>query len=104
MHGKIRATMKVTSHRQVETDRAIVTEWRFAPGAETGHHVHAHDYIVVPLTTGTLRLEEPEGVRINKKINPPAFSPRRARAPGASAKALAECAYSVLCSCRLPPH
>jgi quercetin dioxygenase-like cupin family protein len=62
MYGKIRATMKATSHRQVETDRAIVTEWRFAPGAETGHHVHAHDYIVVPLTTGTLRLEEPEGV------------------------------------------
>ena len=55
--------MKATSQLQVETDRAIVTEWRFAPGAETGHHVHAHDYVVVPLTTGTLRLEEPEGVR-----------------------------------------
>ena len=55
--------MKATPHPQVETDRAIVTEWRFAPGAETGHHVHVHDYVVVPLTTGTLRLEEPEGVR-----------------------------------------
>jgi len=55
--------MKATAHPQVETDRVIVTEWRFAPGAETGHHVHAHDYVVVPLTTGTLRLEEPEGVR-----------------------------------------
>ncbi|MDA1118396.1 MAG: cupin domain-containing protein [Proteobacteria bacterium] len=55
--------MKATSHRQVETDRVIVTEWRFQPGAETGHHVHAHDYVVVPLTTGILRLEEPEGMR-----------------------------------------
>ena len=55
--------MKAISHFQVETDRVVVTEWRFAPGAETGHHVHAHDYVVVPLTTGTLRLEEPEGVR-----------------------------------------
>jgi quercetin dioxygenase-like cupin family protein len=55
--------MKATSHPQVETDRVIVTEWRFAPGAETGHHIHAHDYVVVPLTTGTLRLEEPKGVR-----------------------------------------
>lgn len=55
--------MKATSHPQVENERVIVTEWRFAPGAETGHHVHAHDYVVVPLTTGTLRLEEPEGVR-----------------------------------------
>ena len=55
--------MKATSRLQAETDRAIVTEWRFAPGAETGHHIHAHDYVVVPLTTGTLRLEEPDGVR-----------------------------------------
>ncbi len=55
--------MKATAHPQVETDRVIVTEWRFAPGAETGHHVHAYDYVIVPLTTGKLRLEEPEGVR-----------------------------------------
>jgi quercetin dioxygenase-like cupin family protein len=55
--------VKATAHPQVETERVIVTEWRFAPGAETGHHVHAHDYVVVPLTTGTLRLEEPAGVR-----------------------------------------
>lgn len=55
--------MKATSSLQVETDRVIVTEWRFAPGADTGHHVHAHDYVVVPLTAGTLRLEEPDGVR-----------------------------------------
>lgn len=55
--------MKATSSLQTENDRVIVTEWRFAPGAETGHHVHAHDYVVVPLTTGTLRLKEPTGVR-----------------------------------------
>lgn len=48
---------------QVETDRVIVTQWRFAPGAETGFHVHAHDYIVVPITSGSLRLEEPDGTR-----------------------------------------
>jgi quercetin dioxygenase-like cupin family protein len=55
--------MKATSHPHAETGRVIVTEWRFAPGAETGHHVHAYDYVIVPLTTGRLRLEEPEGVR-----------------------------------------
>ncbi len=54
---------KATSVVQVENERVIVTEWRFAPGAETGHHVHAHDYVVVPLTSGTLRLVEPGGVR-----------------------------------------
>jgi quercetin dioxygenase-like cupin family protein len=55
--------MKATSILQVKNDRVIVTEWRFAPGAETGHHVHGHDYVVVPLTSGTLRLEEPAGAR-----------------------------------------
>jgi quercetin dioxygenase-like cupin family protein len=55
--------VKATSTVQVETERVIVTEWRFAPGAGTGHHVHAHDYIVVPLTSGALRLEDAAGVR-----------------------------------------
>ena len=55
--------MKATSVLQLQNERVIVTEWRFAPGAETGHHVHAHDYVVIPLTTGILRLEEPTGTR-----------------------------------------
>jgi quercetin dioxygenase-like cupin family protein len=55
--------MKATPTTQVETDRVIVTRWTFAPGADTGDHVHAHDYVVVPLTTGKLRLVEPTGIR-----------------------------------------
>ncbi len=47
---------------QLDTPRTIVTEWRFAPGAETGWHRHGHDYVVVPMTTGKLMLEEPGGV------------------------------------------
>ena len=39
-----------------------VTEWRFIPDAETGWHVHDHDYVVVPLLDGALLLEEPGGV------------------------------------------
>ena len=52
-----------TAHQQVDNERVIVTEWRFAPGAETGHHVHGHDYVVVPLTTGILRLVDDTGTR-----------------------------------------
>jgi quercetin dioxygenase-like cupin family protein len=48
---------------QVDNERVLVTEWRFAPGAETGAHVHQMDYVVVPMTSGTLRLVEPAGVR-----------------------------------------
>lgn len=49
--------------RRLETETVRVTEWQFAPGAETGHHRHGFDYVVVPLTGGTLRLLEPEGER-----------------------------------------
>jgi beta-alanine degradation protein BauB len=55
--------MKATAAVQVDNARVRVTAWHFGPGAETGHHVHAYDYVVVPLTTGTLRLEEPGNVR-----------------------------------------
>ena len=48
---------------QVDNERVVVTQWTFAPGADTGDHVHAHDYVVVPLTTGKLRLVESAGVR-----------------------------------------
>ena len=43
---------------QVDNDRVRVTEWRFAPGAATGWHRHEFDYVVVPITTGTLLLKE----------------------------------------------
>lgn len=43
------------SIRRLETDEVRVTEWRFQPGDTTGHHRHDYDYVVVPLTTGTLR-------------------------------------------------
>jgi len=55
--------VKAVAIKQLENPRVIVTEWVFAPGAETGQHVHRLDYVVVPLTTGTLRLEESEGTR-----------------------------------------
>jgi beta-alanine degradation protein BauB len=42
---------------QVDNERVRVTEWRFAPGAETGWHRHEYDYVVVPMTTGRLRID-----------------------------------------------
>jgi beta-alanine degradation protein BauB len=46
---------------QVDNDRVRVTEWRFAPGAETGEHVHPLDYVIVPSGTGRLKLVSPQG-------------------------------------------
>lgn len=52
---------QVQSTKQIENERIIVTEWRFAPGAETGWHRHGYDYVVVPGTTGKLLLKTSEG-------------------------------------------
>ncbi|HUP10493.1 MAG TPA: cupin domain-containing protein [Caldimonas sp.] len=55
------ARPKAVSTLLQETERVIVTEWRFAAGAETGWHRHAHDYVVVCLTAGKLLAETAEG-------------------------------------------
>ena len=46
---------------QIDNQRTRVTEWRFAPGAETGWHRHEMDYVVVPMVSGQLKLQEPNG-------------------------------------------
>jgi beta-alanine degradation protein BauB len=46
---------------QIDNPRVLVTEWRFAPGAATGFHRHEYDYVVVPMTTGRLKLIGPDG-------------------------------------------
>jgi len=46
---------------QIDNDRTRVTEWRFAPGAATGFHRHAYDYVVVPQTSGQLKLVDSAG-------------------------------------------
>ncbi len=48
---------------QMDNAKVLVTEWRFAPGAETGCHRHGLEYVVVPVTDGALLLETPEGDR-----------------------------------------
>jgi len=53
---------------QIETERAIVTEWRFEPGAETTWHRHEYDYIVVPQTTGKLSIETVSGKTISELV------------------------------------
>ena len=52
---------QATATVRIDDGRVKATEWAFVPGAETGWHVHAHDYVIVPLTDGLLLLEEPGG-------------------------------------------
>lgn len=52
---------KAKATRLIENQSVIVTEWLFAPGEATGFHVHQHDYVVVPLSTGKLRIVAQDG-------------------------------------------
>ena len=55
MSGSAKATVFV------DNERVIVTEYRFRPGDNTGWHRHGHDYVVVPLMNGRLRLVNKDG-------------------------------------------
>lgn len=55
--------MRAVPTVQIDNERVRVVLWTFAPGAETGQHVHAYDYVVVPLTSGALRLIEAAATR-----------------------------------------
>lgn len=57
--------MAFTARRQathevlVDDARVRVTRWDFPPGAETGWHRHALDYVITTLTPCSMLLEEP---------------------------------------------
>jgi quercetin dioxygenase-like cupin family protein len=46
----------------VDNERIRITTWTFeVEGANTGHHVHEYDYIVVPVTGGTFTITDADG-------------------------------------------
>lgn len=53
---------------QVDNERVAVTEWNFAPGAETGWHRHGFDYVVVPEADGRLRIEARDGTASTSEL------------------------------------
>jgi len=52
---------KAVATVRIDNDRVRVTEWRFAPGAHTGHHRHEYAYVVVPMTSGPLAIRSAAG-------------------------------------------
>jgi quercetin dioxygenase-like cupin family protein len=59
---------QATATVQIDNERVSVTEWRFAPGAETGWHRHQYDYVVVPQKTGKLLLKTKEGDSVSPLV------------------------------------
>jgi quercetin dioxygenase-like cupin family protein len=54
---------------QVDNERTRVTRWQFAPGDETGVHIHEYDYCVVPLLDGELTIVDPDGQQTNAPLS-----------------------------------
>ena len=65
---------------QVNDEKIRVTRWDFTPGAETGWHTHGMDYVVVPLTDGTL-LPRPPACTASKLASTPASAPQPSLQP-----------------------
>ena len=59
---------QATASMKIENERVRVTEWRFAPNEETGHHRHETDYVVVPLTSGALKMENSDGTTVMAEL------------------------------------
>lgn len=56
-----KARPQAVATRKLDEPHVRVTEYRFAPGAETGWHRHEYDYVVVPISSGKLLLEQSDG-------------------------------------------
>jgi quercetin dioxygenase-like cupin family protein len=54
-------TPRAVEEVQAENEGVKVVKYVFAPGAATGWHRHARDYVIVPLTTGKLKLTNGAG-------------------------------------------
>ena len=49
-----------TATQQIDNPRTRVTHYAFKPGEATGYHRHEHDYVIVPVTNGTMRIVGPD--------------------------------------------
>ena len=54
---------------QVDNEGVRVTEWRLAPGAATGHHIHEMDYVIVPVVAGEMTIVAPGGERSKAQLS-----------------------------------
>jgi len=52
----------------IDNDKVKVTEWSFEVGDSTGHHIHAYNYIVVPMLDGELRIVDKDNNETISKL------------------------------------
>jgi quercetin dioxygenase-like cupin family protein len=54
-------TMTCTATQLIDDDRVCVTRFDFAPGQETGWHVHGFDYVITAVTDCHMQLQHKGG-------------------------------------------
>ena len=54
---------------QIDDARIKVTRWDFSSHAESGWHKHKMDYVIVPLTNGTLTAELSGGKTVENELS-----------------------------------
>ncbi|WP_372571133.1 cupin domain-containing protein [Ruegeria jejuensis] len=54
-------TEQANATLMIDDGRVRVTRFDFAPGAETGWHRHAMDYVITAITDCHMRLDLPDG-------------------------------------------
>jgi beta-alanine degradation protein BauB len=57
-----------TANVQIDDHQFRVTKWVFPPGTQTGVHTHEYDYVVVPISTGTLTVQSADGIFRNNLV------------------------------------
>ena len=77
---------------QIDNDTVRVTEWRFPPGTSTGWHRHEYDYVVVPMTTATLRILLADGEAAGDLVTGQAYT----RQAGVEHEVVNENAFEVV--------
>jgi quercetin dioxygenase-like cupin family protein len=60
-HGPEAKTRQPERTVQIDNGKALVVLWRFPPGACVEWHRHEFDYVVVPLTSGSLTVSNRAG-------------------------------------------
>lgn len=59
------ARPQATATLLFEDERLRSTRFDFAPGAETGWHVHGLDYVITTLTPCAMLVEQPDGTSLD---------------------------------------
>ncbi|MDO5493318.1 MAG: cupin domain-containing protein [Nesterenkonia sp.] len=78
---------------QIDDENVRVTEWRFAPGTQTGEHTHEFDYVVVPLTGGTLQVHSDGEVAPNDLVPGRSYTRRAGSRHNVVNESDSECAF-----------